>query len=177
MPPVTRSNYYQAHDKTGETDGNCMGSCRLLVSIEINAWPWSHNKETDPMASRKVFEQLGFFVRRWAPCSRRSSFRSFLWISFPNKELQMCIKFHSHFFQRMLPHLRAMNPKLTARSRFGLPGCHWMVPGSESVLGSQMGKVITMGFHRMKSWSWKVHYKLVKDQFVDSSNDLWEKES
>ena len=173
MPPLTRRKLLPiAWQKKGKLYGK-------LPPVGLN---WDKRPGHDPTTRKRILWPPERFSSSWDSLSgggrlaQRSSFRSFLWISFPNKELQMCIKFHSHFFQRMLPHLRAMNPKLTARSRFGLPGCHWMVPGSESVLGSQMGKVITMGFHRMKSWSWKVHYKLVKDQFVDSSNDLWEKE-
>lgn len=63
MPPVTRSNYYQAHDKTGETDGNCMGSCRLLVSIEIRALAMIPQQGNGSYGLPKGFRAVGILCQ------------------------------------------------------------------------------------------------------------------
>lgn len=56
-------NYYQAHDKTGETDGNCMGSCRLLVSIEISALAMIPQQGNGPDGLPKGFRAVGILCQ------------------------------------------------------------------------------------------------------------------
>ena len=53
------------------------GQTSLGICAEEHHFTASYSKKTDHTASRKVFEQFAFLVRRWAPCSKKEQLQSF----------------------------------------------------------------------------------------------------